>query len=546
MVNKYLMGNNIVKEAVDKYYNFISERLNNSDFHGNFTDYDKKFALFLMNIIDKNLEFNQISDETPDKIELLGYLFLLHFMSTHVARDPSKINISPEELVRTTFSVNVKELCRLISEKTDPYKIATWIAIGNYAWSGLSFYKWNKSVWVPCAESNVSFSNQMMIPNIGINTLGLTSTHIKYAVNWINHQLDEIRKCMSEFNPKTLMDKLRSDTITFDRSGMRLPCKSVTVNFNDAISHTSSLCDLFTTRLTYNPQHQPQGPINDFFTNFNCDKVQLATFMIEWGCITGRSITIINGPKSSGKSNLIKLAKILYQQFAHVNGDNGPINNDIVRTFFYDSDSSILHNENAIRNHLCNRLVIISNTNTYVGCVYGGRRVHYLTLNASIPIVNQSPEPISSDDARFALSWCLVNYNLHLLDRMRFMTEISDPKLSYKNSPLSRIDTCLLNLLSIANERSDDPATCNYLVQRECHIGAYNKCGDCKNYYTMYGFLRKMLDDNYYDLQHPCFTNILPNNQLTYLSNDHIVETLCLKREILLDFDHQIKYPKYF
>jgi len=169
--------------------------------------------------------------------------------------------------------------------------------------------------------------------------------------------------------------------------------------------------------LIFDPITEITDIIRNYFNSIVCDNTTLANKIIQWGCSVKPSLTLLIGPSSSGKTTLIQFIQSLYGPYVafHSIHNTQDIDYKLVRTYFYDDDdNSILDDEETIRNHPCDHLVIVcKDKNIKITKNYGDRIVNSLIFHDSIKQSNCKSDIINKittlKQLGSTLGWCLEN-----------------------------------------------------------------------------------------------------------------------------------------
>lgn len=371
---------------------------------------DYEFGIFLEDFIVNDEEFQKYT--TQEKKICVGCICFYHSSTPYNAKTYSEI-ISNIPIFANTIG-------KLYNDSTPPVKVLDGYFTSKYTWDGSLFYKSSGSEWIPCLEEELSCDGFIKESGIDciIRSCDCNSDFVRDAINEFSNYCKSLLKAAQTYDGSpdyTLaISSIKDLAKKFNIANNKIPCKSGPVNISKGSQRNYKLSDLFTVKLNYDPSKDVTDLVSKFLDNVTCDNKILATHMVRCGASVKRTLTIVSGPKQSGKSTILALSSALYGPYACTMADHvgNNVNYELVRTCCIDDPSFI--NETAVSSHPCDHLVV-SCENTDIGETYGGRQVKHLVLSGSIDEDDVILDVITKLSTRKQLAsllgWCLTNYD---------------------------------------------------------------------------------------------------------------------------------------
>ena len=400
------MGNNNIKPAryaTVAYTKFLeplspdNKTTNNLQFvrHA-----DHEFNLFLEDFLVNDDDFQTLKKTPEDARTCLGTLLLTH-AAFQCALKERKLGWST-----TSF-------CEEWHEGTPCDKVVKDLVSLDYIYAKGQFYRWNDSRWTPCEESEVVVVDPRPNFEVTIEPCDFTSTEVDDARRWAQEKLNECKEALDNLKVSDIVKVVKDRDTVSNAVKDKLPCYSRTVSLCKSATNANKKKHFFTVRLPYDPCQDTTKVVEKFVSSFDCTSKDLANNLTRWGCRDKRTMTVIVGPASSGKSTLCQVAQALYGPFATSSTvDNaGSVDYDLVRTCFFDENKVL--DEDSVAAHDCHNLVCTSLEIPSFDESYGGREVFTLVLGSPIDSAKASVDTVSkittSKQLGSLLGWCLKN-----------------------------------------------------------------------------------------------------------------------------------------
>lgn len=405
------MGNNANKPiqcAKSTMAKFVKELKNSGDSKITFDEaLNHKFGEMLEDFAINNDTYTQMSPE--DKAVCFGTLLYLQ-------------KCLADELTESTKQWNGLTFCERFADGEAIGLILCRAVASDFCYDKCKFYRWVPPLWYQCEESEVRLHNidEKIDLHPSFSNFGLDSPDLEAGRCWIESMFERLRACASTFNDDLipLIEMLKGRTFEMNKESRKLPGRTMTIDFDESCLKAPSVGDFFSVRLPYDPVKEIYPVTQKFMDAFPCDKSNLATSIVRWGCLDKRSLTIVKGNGSNGKSTLVEYVQHLYGPFVckgtpHLADD---VDTSLVRTCFIpeQDESGFITNEAMIKDHPCLNLVYVTNENITLPHTFGNRKVYYLEFTEPIPEEKQVSDILRRVTTRkqlaSGLGWCLVNY----------------------------------------------------------------------------------------------------------------------------------------
>lgn len=381
---------------------------------------EHEFAVFVEDLVVNDESVQDFCEE--EKIKFFGVL-CYYYCQTDFTKFPSTSSFpttsSVLDLKNNPFPRFLEAIGKAFCNETSPEDFANAYAQNYFAWNGSNFFIWNTSEksWNRCSVDEVSLSDlaNTIFDMKMVNTCGLTSELVSYGVGEINKYLDNLYSSYADSESLgKVLSFLRKEPSVFDGPSQKLPCYSVVVEETSERRGVRDYhpSDKFTiaNRLDYDPINDPINGsselVSNFVDKFNCDEATLATVLFSAGMSSGDNLTVISGPKGSGRSTILRVIKALYGPFVctqqeYENGTAGPE----ARTCLIDESS--FPSEKEVREHRCKQLIVTCESTNLSG-VFSGRTLRTLKLNGVIDEgVSNIVEKLSTrKQLGHLLNWC--------------------------------------------------------------------------------------------------------------------------------------------
>lgn len=317
-----------------------------------------------------------------------------------------------------------------------------------FCFSEGKFYRRQDDLWVVCDESDVRLDQvekKMRLASLTIRDFGLFGkTEIALGKTWITTLLAGALAILPTYNDnlKEVIAEIKSNEVKMN-GGAQLPCYESTIDFSDACARKYKATDRFTVKLPFEPVKETSPVTKQFLNDFMCGKQDLASTLIRWARREESTLTMIIGPKGSGKKTLIRYARAMFGPFATTNLVD---DFDLVRTCFVENEIEFTDNERSIQTHPSTNLVFVCSEDRLPNRTeYGGRKVFRLVLTE--PIAKPDPAILSKVTTRLQLSsglgWCLKKYQIstdssfgilgELIESIRQINELTGTKCDDPN-----------------------------------------------------------------------------------------------------------------
>lgn len=371
-----------IDEIIDKYS--LKKNIKQSDLDQNFLSFHNEFI---------NGKYEKISS---------GILCLLHNIFTV---ENLKMGIKIKSNLTTVASLG-----RIFSESGNYEKAIYDYITYKYIYDGNNFYEYTNR-WSKCLESDINCDDFA------------TNTHCDIIVNsktinvdLINNFMTDITDHASNFNNfSEVISDIKNNIIKVNNLSGVILCNSYMINLEKKRSERYRRSNYIVSRLSYDPIMQTTTCVGEFISAFKCNSTILATNLLLWGS-NANSITILIGPKSSGKNTLSLLAKHLFQW--QITFDELQQEDPDANTCFYRLNSPF-PSEREIKNNHYSHLVFIYNDDDdpKIKMEYGGRKVNYFRLPNTIHKRKSNPFETILQNSSFEqlgslLGWCLKNYDI--------------------------------------------------------------------------------------------------------------------------------------
>lgn len=413
------MGNNNVtpvKHSIETYSSFINGFLDdkavkklNSDKNLQ-SKVDHEFSTFVDDFIVNDKQFQKYA-EKGQQICLACLLFIHSTV-------PYESFSSTPDLETIPFA---DSLVNLFNDGLAVEDALAGFLVSKYVWDGSSFFEWSDQVWTRCSEDSLSCSE--FINGAGletpIRTCGLTQDLVTSGVSLFNEYRKSLLSAAESFNQSETFTKtvkyIKSKVKKFDQGSALIPCYSGAVDVTKGSQRSFNPDDAFLTKLSYDPAKDTTKLVSKFVSRFNCDSTDLATTLVRCGVSVGRSLTVVSGPKNSGKSTVLKVVKALYGPFVCTQEEfeAGNVNTDLVRTCLIDNSSFL--SEEKVSSHPISNLVVTCESSILKG-LFGGRKVKTVVLSASLGEDDVKIGIVTNLSTRkqlgSLLGWALQKYDL--------------------------------------------------------------------------------------------------------------------------------------
>ena len=414
------MGNSNVtpsQYAIDCYTAFFESFIDEikakdgDDFQKSFTSQaDQKFALFFEDFIVNDSKLQEYTTKGQEIV--VSSMLFLHSSIPLASFGKSE---GEKELSKCIHS---ESLVKLYGNDHKAVDSLNAFIKSKYVWDGTSFCQWLDDTWTTCPEEAVDCTDFVENSRLGtpIRSLGFTQEVVSRGIASFEEYMKNMLEAASSYKGsdahlKTI-ESLKENPKKFDQGNELIPCFSGVVEVSKGALRSYRHTDYFKTKLPYDPVKETTEVVSRCVRNFNCDKTDLATTLVGCSLRKDRTLTIVSGPKGSGKTLVLQLVKALYGPFVCTQEEHksGSVNYDLVRTCLIDSSS--LPSEEKIRRHPCSNLVVTCESSSLEG-VFGGRTVRTLLLTAPVDKDNVKTW-ISKLSTRkqlgSLLGWSLQNY----------------------------------------------------------------------------------------------------------------------------------------
>lgn len=405
------MGNVTAAEhAVNVFRNF-SENLTTKNLKPDVSDEEfstvlkHDFGVFLEDILVNDKTYESFSDE--EKPRFLGALCYYFTVTLISANQSSPKSISFTRSVGSAF-------CQAVPTE----QLLVEFINASYAWNGESFCVWDGSSWTRCSQEAVNcdklvagIMSDVQISNFGINSEPL-DTGITQIVAYLAALKEGARTLSSSQRYTETLDALKSKVVKFNGPSLTIPGFSSVVDVSRSASRCYEFEDTFTQRLPYDASTEETETVRKFTSSLDCSNEELATVLVSSGVSLGRNLTIVSGPKRSGKSAVLSLIKSLYGPFVCTQEDyeSGTVNLEQVRTCLIDENS--FPSEKFLREHKVDQLIVTCESCDLAG-EFAGRKVKRLKLLS--PIETVAPNIVKELSTRKQLG-SLLGWSLALSD----------------------------------------------------------------------------------------------------------------------------------
>ena len=371
---------------------------------------EHEFAVFIEDLAVNDESVQDFCEE--EKIKFFGVL-CYYYCQTDFEKFPTTSSVL--DLKNNPFPRFLEAIGKAFCNETSPEDFANAYVQNYFAWNGSNFFIWSTSEksWNRCSVDEVSLNDlaNTIFDMKLVNTCGLTSELVSYGVGEINKYLDNLYSSYADSESLgKVLSFLRKEPSVFDGPSKKLPCYSVVVEETSERRGVRDYhpSDKFTVanRLDYDPINEPSELVSDFIDKFNCDEATLATVLFSAGMSSGDNLTVISGPKGSGRSTILRVIKALYGPFVCTQQEyeNGTAGSE-VRTCLIDESS--FPSEKEVREHRCKQLIVTCESTNLSG-VFAGRTLRTLKLNEPIDEgVSNIVEKLSTrKQLGHLLNWC--------------------------------------------------------------------------------------------------------------------------------------------
>lgn len=423
------MGNNNVtpaKYATETYSSFLKgflddETVKNLNSAKNLqAKVDHEFSVFVDDFLVNDEQFQEYTEK--GKQVCLACLLFLH------STIPYDSFSSTPDFSKSPFT---DSLVNLFNDGTPVEDALGGFLVSKYAWDGSSFFEWSDQGWTRCSEDSLNCSE--FIKGAGletpVRTCGLTQDLVTSGVTLFDEYRKSLLSAAESFNQSETFTKavesIKSKVKKFDQGSALIPCYSGAVDVTKGSQRSFKPSDAFLTKLSYDPAKDTTKLVSKFVSRFNCDSTDLATTLVRCGVSVGRSLTIVSGPKNSGKSTVLKVVKALYGPFVCTQEEfeAGNVNTDLVRTCLID-DSSFL-SEEKVSSHPVSNLVVTCESSSLEG-LFGGRKVKTIVLSASLGEDDVKSGIVTNLSTRKQLG-SLLGWALQKYDPSSFLSQKGGP-----------------------------------------------------------------------------------------------------------------------
>lgn len=399
---------------------------------GNFQKHmDYIFSVFLEDFFVCDETFLDFSDD--DKVKCAGCLLFLY----------STISFSLVEKFPNPPKFGPALLAGFVND-ADPSMLLKAMLSSSTCFDGTNLFKWVGDEWVQCEDCDIVCGDCLedFGSKANVTTLGLTQECAIKGCEAIRAYLELFNNTLSTFDTSEsrteVLSSIKEDIVEFNQKNNAIPCRDNIVLVHKCASRQYKTSDHFTVRLPFNHNQDFSQLVDDYFAELGASDESLANFIISCGSRLSNSITVIYGPKCSGRSTLSNLARTLYGPYACSGSehDAGNVNYDLVRTCFY-NDDSILKDSDLVRNHPCGHIVVISKEEPPRD-TFAGRTVRKMHISNPIDKSDRTENILTKLGTRKQLShvlgWALKKYN-----SMNFRTGNSNMKTLLQQMIMSQL-----------------------------------------------------------------------------------------------------------
>lgn len=344
-----------------------------------------QFATYVEDLLVNDKQVQQFDD--ADKVRFVGALYGF-FCSMPV----DKMLSGEDAFAEATKLRFVGPVINSFADGTSANDLVERFLAATFLWNGTSFVQWDGETWSLCSDEDVCADG--FLDNAGLNvplhTAGLDSELVRAGIAAFDAYRQELtvaaaRLGVSE-NFTAFVEKLKEQSERFDAPSATIPCHSVIVDLSNGESQQRDYqaSDLVTVRLSYDPVIELTAPVKKFLSRSTNSKgpIDLGTTLVSCGISAGRCLTVISGPKGSGKSTILGLIHALFGPLVCSQAVYNYDNTDQIRTCLVDENS--FPSEEFVRNHSCDHLVVTCESSELSG-IFAGRKIRTLTLKETIP-----------------------------------------------------------------------------------------------------------------------------------------------------------------
>jgi hypothetical protein len=400
------------KLASESYGSFLKELHENTDaldVTNLAKSVDRQFSLFLEDFMVNDEQFQKFTNKGK-KICLAG----LCFMHGSIPFDSKATSVSA--MVESAKYSEV--VLNYFNDDKPASDILSGYVLSMYAYNGSSFFVWNNSEWVPCSETDVTIDGFVKGSALSteMKSYGLTDPLLSKGLTEFTQYLKDLSDAVKSFRDSdtytSVMANLKNDVKKFNFKPELISCFSGPVNVEDGSQRKYKPGDWVSVKLPYDPSKTTTDLVSTFVNSFKCDSKVLATHLIRCGVSVVPTLTIVTGPKGSGKTTFLEVVRALYGPYACSVGD---MDNKLARVCCLD-DVSLL-SEDFVKKHSCDHLVVACDS---LECddFYGDRRVKRLTFTDPIDeddlLENVVTKLTTRKQLGSLLGWCLQNYDVSL------------------------------------------------------------------------------------------------------------------------------------
>jgi len=446
------MGNTFrtpISHIKDKYSIFISYILMN----GNLSQKEKLkqfhegFPKFLNDFLSNDETFQKYDDD--DKISCIG--MLLYMQCTH----PWYILIEPNSYKCFLVASAITEAIAIAFYNRIPASTVITSYIRNNFISDKEGYihQYINGKWYRSDKNSIILFDLSQLTNntCKLHTFKLSNKLVVDGLDAINKYQDKLREeCIKFSSPNSKLfenvyNKIILDAVIFNAASTTIPCRTVIVDPERGGIRLYQRDDIYNQRLGYDPEVKSDTLtkcVEKYIGNIKCDREQLANCIVSAGISTisnNRHLTIISGPRFSGKTTLLKVIKALFDQLVYTG--EYYTTEDQGRTCLVDNIDTL--NEKGISTHPCNHLIVVQDSkNTDNICtIFGGRSVSRLNISEKIEnIVTDIVTKISTKkELGVLLGWALKNHNIKIKPDINRKDQIFDKLLDQMKNGTNKL-----------------------------------------------------------------------------------------------------------
>ncbi len=255
-------------------------------------------------------------------------------------------------------------------------------------WNGNNFYKWKRAtgLWEPSDDSKVNAMNYVKCSNIGcqLTPFDLNYDHFTDGVRMIT---DFCQSFMDALNDHTSTPEyidtvkcIKETPIIFNSKAHLIPFHSGVLQTKKSKVRIFRIQDVFSVKLDYDIGDETTELGKNYVKRLKCDTTKLANTIIRCGVIADKFMTIVCGPKKSGKSSLVQIIRKLYGPFVCEQSEYNESDKNIRSCII---DNNELPTTEFVDNHQCEHLIVTCES-TNIKHRFGDRKVIVLKLSEPI------------------------------------------------------------------------------------------------------------------------------------------------------------------